>query len=105
MLRLIVQFSPGSKNLSKAKENWKARSLYLHNEVIKYDTYIDSLRSAISLRLKKAGERKLERSLARSMTSLHRRESEDLMSAALSQTDEEDEEELATPPKSRVRGR
>lgn len=88
----LIKFSAGSKNLMKARDNWKARSLYLHTEVVKYNTYIDSLQSAISLRLKKSGERKLEKSLARSMTSLHRRQSEDLL-----HEEEEEEERLATP--------
>lgn len=79
--------------------------MFLLNEVIKYNTYIDSLQSAISLRLKKSGERKLENSLARSNASLHRRESGDLMSSVLSDTEEEDEEEerLSTPAGGRFR--
>jgi PH/SEC7 domain-containing protein len=71
--------------------------------VVKYDTYVDSLRSAINLRLKKAGERKLEKSLAR-RTSFERRESLDLISRTLSEVDgDEDEERLATPAASRFR--
>lgn len=53
------------------------KSRYIHSEVYKYETYVEALRSAIALRVKKQGEKKLERSLARSMTSLHRRESAD----------------------------
>ncbi|EAL21419.1 hypothetical protein CNBD1140 [Cryptococcus deneoformans B-3501A] len=61
MMRL---YSHGSKNLHKAKENWKAKSHYIHSEIFKYETYIDALRNAISLRAKKQGEKKLEKSLA-----------------------------------------
>lgn len=46
-------------------------------EQARYDIYVDALQEAIALRIKKQGERKLEKSLQRSMTSLHRRESED----------------------------
>jgi hypothetical protein len=46
-------------------------------EIFKHETYIEALRNAIALRVQKQGERKLEKSLGRSMTSLHRRESED----------------------------
>lgn len=52
-----------------------AKSKYTHSEIHKYETYIEALRAAIALRVKKQGERKLERSLARSMTSLHRPDS------------------------------
>lgn len=71
-LKLIPrQYFPGSKNGSKAKQNWVAKGKYIHSEVYKYETYVEALRNAIALRVKKQGERKLERSLARSMTSLH----------------------------------
>jgi len=53
------------------------KSRYLVAELSKYRTYRDTLQEAIELRVKKQGERKLEKSLARSMTSLHRRESAD----------------------------
>lgn len=43
----------------------------------RYEAYVETLREAIALRVKKQGERKLEKSLARSMTSFHRRESAD----------------------------
>ena len=70
------QYTIGSKNGSKAKHNWVAKSKYIHSEVYKYETYVEALRNAIAMRVKKQGERKLERSLARSMTSFHRRSSE-----------------------------
>ncbi|KAK8846626.1 hypothetical protein IAR55_005713 [Kwoniella newhampshirensis] len=77
-------FSNGSKNLAKAKENWKSKSHYIHTEIFKYETYVEALRNAISLRVKKQGEKKLEKSLATSMNSLNR---------AAEESDEEQEEE------------
>ncbi|WVQ97714.1 hypothetical protein IAU59_004828 [Kwoniella sp. CBS 9459] len=70
-------FTSGSKNLAKARDNWKAKSHYIHTEIYKYETYVEALRNAISLRVKKQGEKKLEKSLARSLTSLHHHEEED----------------------------
>ncbi|WWC87292.1 uncharacterized protein L201_002180 [Kwoniella dendrophila CBS 6074] len=81
-------YTPGSKDLIKARENWKAKSHYIHTEIFKYETYVESLRNAISLRVKKQGEKKLEKSLARSMTSLHRRSSQED-----NDQDEDDDEE------------
>ena len=43
--------------------NWEKRSQYLLTEIVKYDSYIDSLQAAMSLRLKKRGEKALERAL------------------------------------------
>ncbi|WRT65157.1 uncharacterized protein IL334_002100 [Kwoniella shivajii] len=70
-------YTPGSKNLTKARDNWKSKSHYIHTEIFKYETYVEALRNAISLRVKKQGEKKLEKSLARSMTSLHRADDND----------------------------
>nr|XP_019047599.1 hypothetical protein I302_04215 [Kwoniella bestiolae CBS 10118]OCF26529.1 hypothetical protein I302_04215 [Kwoniella bestiolae CBS 10118] len=70
-------YTPHSKNHAKARENWKAKSHYIHTEIFKYETYVEALRNAISLRVKKQGEKKLEKSLARSMTSLHRQDSQE----------------------------
>lgn len=75
----------------KATQNFTLRGSYLVKEIYRYEGYIDTLRSAIALRLKKQGERKLEKSLARSMTSLHRRESEASSGAGyLDASDDED---------------
>lgn len=41
----------------KAQGNWEQKSQYLLREIVKYDLYIDSLQAAISLRLKKRGEK------------------------------------------------
>nr|XP_018265878.1 uncharacterized protein I303_02254 [Kwoniella dejecticola CBS 10117]OBR88036.1 hypothetical protein I303_02254 [Kwoniella dejecticola CBS 10117] len=89
-------YSPGSKNLIKARENWKAKSHYIHTEIFKYETYVEALRNAISLRVKKQGEKKLEKSLARSMTSLHRQSS----ASEHEKDDEEDEGEFESTFKS-----
>ena len=68
---MTKQYSPGSKNLAKARENWLAKSRYMHTEIHKYETYLEALRDAIALRVKKQGENKLDRSLRRSVGSLH----------------------------------
>ena len=41
----------------KAQSNWEEKSQYLLREIVKYDVYIDSLQTAMSLRLKKRGEK------------------------------------------------
>jgi hypothetical protein len=41
----------------KAQSNWEEKSQYLLREIVKYDLYIDSLQAAMSLRLKKRGEK------------------------------------------------
>lgn len=41
----------------KAQSNWEKKSQYLLTEIVKYDSYIDSLQAAMSLRLKKRGEK------------------------------------------------
>jgi PH and SEC7 domain-containing protein len=43
--------------------NWEKRSQYLLTEIVKYESYIDSLQTAMSLRLKKRGEKALEKAL------------------------------------------
>ena len=43
--------------------NWEKKSQYLLTEIVKYESYIDSLQSAMSLRLKKRGEKALEKAL------------------------------------------
>ncbi|WVQ68851.1 uncharacterized protein L199_007060 [Kwoniella botswanensis] len=87
-------YTSGSKNHTKARENWKAKSHYIHTEIFKYETYVEALRNAISLRVKKQGEKKLEKSLARSMTSLHRKDSQDDANE-----EEEEEYEITTTKK------
>ena len=43
--------------------NWEKKSQYLLTEIVKYDNYVDSLKSAMSLRLTKRGEKALEKAL------------------------------------------
>jgi len=43
--------------------NWENKSKHLLSEIVKYQSYIDSLQSAMALRLKKRGEKALERAL------------------------------------------
>ncbi|KAG9008231.1 hypothetical protein FRB90_009031 [Tulasnella sp. 427] len=56
-------YQPRSPNFMKAMANWEARSKYLLAEVFKYETYVDCLRDAMSLRMKKRGEKVLEKAL------------------------------------------
>ena len=56
----------------KAQQNYKAKLQYLQSEIYKYEIYIEALKSAVRDRLKKQGDRGLERSLARSAASLRR---------------------------------
>lgn len=50
----------------------------MHTEIHKYETYLDALRCAIALRVKKQGENKLDRSLRRSVGSLHMLNGDDI---------------------------
>ena len=43
----------------KAQNNWGKKSQWLLTEIVKYESYIDSLQAAMSLRLKKRGEKGL----------------------------------------------
>lgn len=56
-------YTPRSTNGSKAQSNWEKKSQFLLTEIVKYDSYVDSLQSAMNLRLKKRGEKALERAL------------------------------------------
>lgn len=53
-----------SSNAAKALANWEKRSQWILTEIVKYESYIDSLRAAMTLRLKKRGEKALERALS-----------------------------------------
>jgi PH/SEC7 domain-containing protein len=59
------QYPPRSSNAAKAQSNWEKKSQYLLTEIVKYDSYIDSLQSAMSLRLKKRGEKGMSLAAAR----------------------------------------
>jgi PH/SEC7 domain-containing protein len=63
-----------------------AKTRYMHTEIHKYETYLEALRSAIALRVKKQGENKLDRSLRQSVGSLH-----------MHREDEGEEDGRATP--------
>lgn len=41
----------------KSQSNWEKKSQYLLTEIVKYDSYVDSLQAAMTLRLKKRGEK------------------------------------------------
>ena len=43
--------------------NWEQKSQHLLSELVKYQSYVESLRDGMSLRLKRRGERALERAL------------------------------------------
>ncbi|KAH7108141.1 hypothetical protein BKA62DRAFT_9648 [Auriculariales sp. MPI-PUGE-AT-0066] len=101
---MIGLYTPRSSNLSKANANWDRKSEYLKSEVVKYSTYVESLRTAMAMRLKKRGEKALERALSGTVTSDHRGTEEesygdDLQTPVLSQNrhrrevaEDEDEE-------------
>ncbi|QRW24132.1 Sec7 guanine nucleotide exchange factor [Rhizoctonia solani] len=63
---MMNMYIPRSTNAVKASNNWERRSQYLLSEIVKYDSYVDSLRSAMSQRLKRRGEKALERALVAS---------------------------------------
>ncbi|EPQ57047.1 hypothetical protein GLOTRDRAFT_120407 [Gloeophyllum trabeum ATCC 11539] len=60
---MMSLYQPRSANATKAMSNWEKKSQYLLAEIVKYSSYIDSLQAAMALRLKKRGEKALERAL------------------------------------------
>ncbi|KAG5652351.1 hypothetical protein H0H81_005328 [Sphagnurus paluster] len=60
---MTALYQPRTTNAVKAQTNWEKKSQWLLTEIVKYESYIDSLQSAMSLRLKKRGEKALERAL------------------------------------------
>lgn len=60
---MTALYQPRTANATKAMTNWERKSQYLLAEIVKYESYIDSLQNAMSLRLKKRGERALEKAL------------------------------------------
>ncbi|KAF8798741.1 hypothetical protein BYT27DRAFT_7177517 [Phlegmacium glaucopus] len=66
--RMSLLYQPRSAQAMKAQSNWEEKSQYLLREIVKYDLYIDSLLIAMTLRLKKRGEKALERALSSSGT-------------------------------------
>ncbi|EJD02779.1 uncharacterized protein FOMMEDRAFT_133996 [Fomitiporia mediterranea MF3/22] len=65
LLRTPMQqlYAPRTTNANKAMANWERKSQYLLTEIVKYDSYVESLKAAMSLRLKKRGEKALEKAL------------------------------------------
>ena len=57
LMCLKKKYGVRSSNSAKAQMNWEKKSQYLLTEIVKYDSYIESLHSAMSLRLKKRGEK------------------------------------------------
>lgn len=53
----MIQYQPRTPNAIKAQSNWEKKSQWLLTEIVKYESYIDSLQGAMSLRLKKRGEK------------------------------------------------
>jgi hypothetical protein len=47
-----LAFSPRHPNSAKAMANWERKSSYLLREIVKFRTYIDSLRNAINSKVK-----------------------------------------------------
>jgi hypothetical protein len=45
---MTLAFSPRHPNSAKAMANWERKSSYLLREIVKFRTYIDSLRNAIN---------------------------------------------------------
>ncbi|KAG6845394.1 hypothetical protein H0H87_009741 [Tephrocybe sp. NHM501043] len=60
---MTALYQPRTTNSMKALSNWEKKSQWLLTEIVKYESYIDSLQAAMSLRLKKRGEKALERAL------------------------------------------
>ncbi|KAI0693997.1 hypothetical protein C8T65DRAFT_833556 [Cerioporus squamosus] len=91
-------YQPRSSNAQKAQSNWEKKSQYLLTEIVKYDSYIDSLQAAMSLRLKKRGEKALEKALVTSSPSPD--ETAGPKARWKGQPDEETIEESEEPPPS-----
>ncbi|KDQ57605.1 hypothetical protein JAAARDRAFT_78710 [Jaapia argillacea MUCL 33604] len=60
---MVALYQSRSTNSQKATSNWEKKSSHLLTEIVKYESYIDSLQRAMALRLKKRGEKVLERAL------------------------------------------
>ncbi|RPD59799.1 hypothetical protein L227DRAFT_586366 [Lentinus tigrinus ALCF2SS1-6] len=91
-------YQPRSSNAQKAQSNWEKKSQYLLTEIVKYDSYIDSLQAAMSLRLKKRGEKALEKALV--VSSPNPDETAGPKARWKGQPDEETIEESEEPPPS-----
>lgn len=62
---MLLAFSPRSSNSTKAMANWEKKSSYLLREIVKFNTYVDSLQIAESRRQEIYSEREIARRAAR----------------------------------------
>ncbi|KAH9998452.1 hypothetical protein BJV74DRAFT_767810 [Russula compacta] len=60
---MMALYPSRSQSAAKALSNWEKKSQYLLAEHVKYESYVDSLEAAMTLRLKKRGEKALEHAL------------------------------------------
>ncbi|KAI9463546.1 hypothetical protein BJY52DRAFT_1252141 [Lactarius psammicola] len=60
---MMALYPSRSQSAAKALGNWEKKSQYLLAEHVKYESYVDSLQAAMTLRFKKRGEKALERAL------------------------------------------
>ncbi|KAI0043650.1 hypothetical protein FA95DRAFT_1609196 [Auriscalpium vulgare] len=60
---MMALYPSRSANAGKALSNWEKKSQHLLTEIVKYESYIDSLQAAMALRFKRRGEKALERAL------------------------------------------
>ncbi|KAI6000564.1 hypothetical protein EDD15DRAFT_2159814 [Pisolithus albus] len=68
---MAALYPPRSANSVKAQSNWEKKSQYLLTEIVKYESYIESLKDAMTLRLSKRGEKALERALVHASPDNH----------------------------------
>ncbi|KAI5475156.1 SEC7-like domain containing protein [Pseudohyphozyma bogoriensis] len=57
---MLKLYSSRSANLVKASANWKAKSQHLLSEMVKYQTYVDNLSSALRLKAIRRGQKEVE---------------------------------------------
>ncbi|KAM5530981.1 hypothetical protein V8D89_015363 [Ganoderma adspersum] len=95
---MVQLYQPRSSTAQKASSNWEKKSQYLLTEIVKYESYIDSLKAAMSLRLRKRGEKALEKALVTSSPSVD--ETAGTKARWKGQPDEETIEESEEPPPS-----
>ncbi|EJT97361.1 hypothetical protein DACRYDRAFT_97186 [Dacryopinax primogenitus] len=67
---MLQLYTPRSTLYARALANWEKKSQYLLSEVVKYTSYVESLRNAMLLRLKKQGEKAMERALNKGSTAI-----------------------------------
>jgi PH and SEC7 domain-containing protein len=82
--------------------NWEARSQYILTELVKYEKYMDSLRNAMKERLRRRGEKALEKALQSSSNVANRSNESDNSTQEVSMEGQETETEQLTPGPGRV---